>query len=280
MAIITLFAGLPKFLTDVHIETAILPGKLDNMVSSGVLWQAAPGRFLLNVPDVGRYLVENGQCILIDATSKANEADVLRFLHMMPFAALFYQRNMPVFHAAAVAMPKRDGCILLAGDSISGKSSLLATLLQRGWWLLADDLVVADLNKRGQLIVFPTFPEVILWQDVREKLQIVSTNHRFPQIISYSAQFLTESLPLRAVYWLSVFNKNEVELSEIGGKDRFQAMGLLSYNTRIADALLDRFAYFPKVSVFARTISVYRLRRPRGRWSMLESADLVERNKI
>ncbi|MBF0224599.1 MAG: hypothetical protein HQK76_04005 [Desulfobacterales bacterium] len=166
---------LPDFLIDIQIETEVLPYSLAAATSKGVLWQATQDNFLLEVPEVCRYLVKDGRRIVIDAAPDADSEKVVRFLRMTPLAALLYQRSIPTFHAAAAVKPDTEGCVLLAGDSITGKSVLLSALLQRGWWLLSDDLSIVDLDNNGQFMVYPTFPEVILWQDAVENLELKVT---------------------------------------------------------------------------------------------------------
>ena len=93
---------LPDWLTGVQIENIPVPLALKGTLAHGVLWQAAPGRFLLDLPELARYLVEQGKRICIDPSPSAADSDVLRFLRMTPLAALFSQRGILAFHAAAV----------------------------------------------------------------------------------------------------------------------------------------------------------------------------------
>lgn len=274
-----LTAILPDLLTDITIETATLPSELVDATSRGVLWQAALGRFLLDIPEVGRYLVEDGRRVVIDALPQAADEEVIRYFCMTPLAALLYQRNIPVFHAAAAAMPDREECILLAGDSGAGKSTLLVALLQRGWRLLADDLTIVRTDENGNLVVFPTSPEVVLWSDAVEKLSLTKTDNTSGRhILSWSGRFVSNPLLLRAVYCLAAKNQDGFQLSELEGVKRFQAMGLLAYNSHIANALFDPKEYFRQAAVFAQAIPLYRLCRPRGCWSADKLADMVEGN--
>ncbi|MBI5301186.1 MAG: hypothetical protein HY868_03545 [Chloroflexi bacterium] len=293
---------LPDWLADLQIETTSAPYAIENATARGVLWQAARNRFLLDVPDVARYFVADGRRIVIERAPNANDADVMQFLRMTPLAALCFQRGILAFHAAAVAPPSdlslqaisakpapssqlgiassqkpllavpSRGAILLAGDSGAGKSTLLAALLQRGWTMLADDLAVVEINANGELVVLPTFPDVRLWQDAREKLGIET------QRIFQNASSLATPQALRAIYWLAVHNRDEIETRELTGAERFRALGTLTYNSHIADALLDRVAYFRIASVIAQNVPLVHLNRPRGKWSVDALAERLARN--
>lgn len=279
---------LPGFLEHIQIRTAPVSPKLVGANHQGVLWQAIPGRFLLNISQVARYLVEAGHSITIETAPRALSTDVDRFWRMTPLAALVYQRGLLAFHAAAVVPPDRHdktgGVVLLAGNSGAGKSTLLAALLQRGWRLLADDLVVVDLNEDNHPIIFPTYPEIWLWPETITKLEMSSSssisdnNKEGREMISCPAQFISTPQPLRAIYWLSVHNGDVIDCSELDGTARFAACATLSYNTQIADALLDRDCFFSRATALAKSVTFRRLRRPRGRWSVADMADMAEQH--
>lgn len=261
----------PELLSEVTWDIAPVPETLDGATACGVLWQAAAGRFLLDVPHVARYLVEGGRHVTLAPAPGAGDADVARFFKRTSLAALLYQRGTLAFHAAAVAGP--EGAVLLAGDSGVGKSALLACLIgQGGWKMLADDLSIVALNPEGVPTVWPTSPEMILWSDTRERLNLPSPDTDGRHTLRCTDTFETAPQPLRRIYWLSVHNEKSVELVELQGVDHFRAVSLLSYNSHIADALLDRAAYFQQVAVLSRHISIRRLRRPRRHWTVEELA--------
>src|SRR5438445_8370283 len=98
-----LSAVLPAWLSDVIVEIAPIAPTLAGQTESGVLWRAAPGRFLLDVPDIARYLVAGGRSITVDPRPHAAPGDVVRFMRATALGALCYQRGMAVFHAATAA---------------------------------------------------------------------------------------------------------------------------------------------------------------------------------
>jgi hypothetical protein len=263
---------LPDFLSDVLIEMGAVPSYLEGATFRGVLWQTSQDRFLLDVPDVSRYLVEDGNCITFDPSSRASDVDVQRFLYMAPLAALLFQRGILAFHAASICNEK--GAILIAGDSGAGKSTLAAALLKRGCHLLSDELSVVDLNKDGSPVVFPILPEFELWSDSMEKLGFEHNGkgkHRLP----VNDGFVSPPQQLTAIFKLSV-HKNEFEVSSVEGVKIFHTLMSISYNSHIAEALLDRAVYMHQASAVARTVHLYNVKRPRGRWCLDELADLIE----
>ncbi len=268
----------PAFLGEVYLEASPVPHSLHGATAQGVLWQAARQQFLLRVPEVADFFVEDGRRVTVDPAPRSDAASLSRFLRMTPLAALLYQRGVLAFHAACATNAK--GAILLAGDSGAGKSSLLMALLRRGWMMLADELAVTSLNQEGQVQVAPTFPEVRLWQNAAEKFDLtrepMDRGEGNWHIVSAATQFSAAAQPLRAIYWLGVHNVDRIEQRVLEGMERFRALGTLAYNSHIADALLDRAGYMHQASVIAQTVPIRRLYRPRGKWTVEKIADRIE----
>jgi hypothetical protein len=223
-----------------------------------MLWQASgcgsAGRFWLDVPGAARYYVEGGQQIW--AESLGDEAATQEFLHTTPLAALCYQRGMLAMHAAACHFPGY-GALLLAGNSGAGKSTLLARLTASGAQPLADDLAPVQLDAAGRVVVHSVAGRIRLWPDALQKLGGIA-----PPMVSEAPA----AIPLRAVFWLSV-RRGPVYIERVQGLQRFEAPAKLSYNTHIADALLERRAYFQVAAAIASQARFNHLWRPRGEWS-------------
>lgn len=70
---------------------------------------------------------------------------------VLPFAALLH--GLEVLHAGAVALG--GGAVAVAAPSQGGKSTLLAALVARGAPLVADDVVAAERDAAGAVLVHP-----------------------------------------------------------------------------------------------------------------------------
>jgi hypothetical protein len=239
-------------------------GDLAAAPHSGVLWRAAPGRLLLEVPEVARYLVSAGKLVEIELAG-GGAGEVRRMLRMTPTAALYLQRGIPVLHAA-VAANAAGQAVMLAGNSSVGKSVLLAALLQRGWGLLTDDLAPVTLDEAGVPVALPTWPEMT---------QFGPSGSR--QTVGAEASFVAEARPIKAIWWLGVHRFDPIKVHGIEGADRFEAFGAMAYNRRIASALLDRASYLRVGAAVAGSgIPIRALIRPHGLWTADELADIVE----
>jgi len=65
--------GLP----DVHVRHGPVPEQLENPIGQGVLYQVSTGLFLLKLDHIAKYLVCNGNEIIVDAAREA-DADALK----------------------------------------------------------------------------------------------------------------------------------------------------------------------------------------------------------
>lgn len=232
---------------------------LQDPLQRGVLWKASgsgrTGRFTLAVPSVARYWVAGGERIWVQPDG-GSEAAIQQFLGATPLAALFYQRGLLALHAAAVLVPQ--GTILVAGVSGAGKSSLLAGLMQRGAVGLCDDLAPLNLDEQGRLVVLANPGPVRLWPDARQRLEIPPEQMlEIPKPASGCQQY-----PVRAIIWMVVSNTAEVALQPVQGMQRFEILGKLSYNSQIADALLERAAFFKLAAAAAAQVPIIRVLRP------------------
>jgi hypothetical protein len=259
---------LPEWLDDVAVAHGRVPASLEGATAGGVLWSAAPARFWLEVPGVGRYLASGGRELTVDPAPGADPGDVARFAGMTPLAALCYQRGIVAWHAATAV---RDGqAVILAGDSATGKSTLLAALLARGWAMLGDEVAPVVLRTGGGVIVLPTGSEVRLWPDAIKRLDPAHTATRTRR----------RPAPIRSIWRLGLHNYRATEIVTDDGFDRFDAVGKLAYHGRVAHALMDRGVYLKLAATVASNIPHYRVRRPRGKWTVTDLADLIERDFV
>jgi hypothetical protein len=79
----------------------------------------------------------------------------------------FERRGIPMLHAAAVAVSGR--AVGFIGTNRGGKSSLAVSLMQRGFPLLADDLIGLELSEAG-VRARPGFPSMRMWPDLAQEV--------------------------------------------------------------------------------------------------------------
>lgn len=268
---------LPDWIHGASAALGPVPARLPDAAHRGVLWEAEPGRFLLTVPGVARYLASEGRTLTIEPEPEAGAAEVERFALTTPLAALCLQRGLPVLHAAALA--GQGHAVLICGDSAVGKSTLAAALALRGWTLIADDLAPIYLGGDDVAIVGPTASEVTLWPDAVETLALdpINTAGSRGGPMRWAPDLVTVApTPVTAVWCLWLDSAPELETHDLRGVERFRTVSAQAYNSHIAAALLDPAAHLRIAGALVRTAVMRRIRRPRAGCSVEELADLIE----
>src|SRR5438105_3551225 len=155
---------------DVTIRRGPTPDLIADPVIEGVLYQAAPGRLRLTVPNVATFLATDGTDVVVAAQPDATPEEVRLFLYGSVLGAILQQRGILTLHASAVT--DGDRAILFAGASGRGKSTLAAAFLDLGYQLLSDDVVAIRTDPDRAAMAAPAYPEIKLWTDSLEHLQI------------------------------------------------------------------------------------------------------------
>ena len=149
---------------DVSIRYGDVLTQLPEVKTSGVLYQAAPLDFLLRLKNVGAFRVQKGNSITIEPAAHSLPEEIRLFLLGSVMGALLHQRGMLPIHGGAIAI--KDGALIITGNSAVGKSTLVATLAERGFPFLTDDIAVIESDEKEILQLHPGIPQLKLWKDV------------------------------------------------------------------------------------------------------------------
>src|SRR5579863_7547955 len=109
----------PAAPSDVVIQMAPTPERLEGAAASGPTWAMAADRFLLRVPGVARFLLTGGRAIDYQPEPAAQPGDAAAFLIGTAFGILLHQRGLVVLHASGVELDGR--AMLFLGASGAGK---------------------------------------------------------------------------------------------------------------------------------------------------------------
>lgn len=241
------------------------PEALENPVSNGVLYQAAPAQFLLKMPGIARYLVRHGDEILVEPESGSREEEVRLFLLGTVWAALLHQRELLVLHASAISTPQ--GAVIFMGRSSTGKSSLAAAFYRRGYPILGDDTIALDVLA-GQALAYPAFPQLRLWPDMLHALGInpdeaLPLRPKLPKrALPARQRFNAKAQPVRAIYLLSTHIEDGIKMEKFEGMARFSTLLNNTFREKFLGGLGVRPAHFRQVSHAAQLVPVTSLARP------------------
>ena len=261
--------------SDVKIRYGPVPNNLPEPLGKGRYFEATDDAFLFRVKDTARYLVVEGQQIIIDRDPDCHE-DVLRtYLMGSAFGALMHQRRLLVMHASSIQTAR--GAVLFVAPSGHGKSTLLAALLDRGYAMLSDDVTAIDMHSQSAPVAYPSFPSMRLGTDAAARIgrQIDSlprVRHTDKHVVPVE-NFCADPLPVHAVYALEVHEAPDIRLAQVDGVERFTNVANNTYRYEFLETLGLRQVHFQAASRLAQAIQVYQIKRPESPFLLNELVD-------
>jgi hypothetical protein len=250
---------------DVQIRLSpITPVGLPDGQQLGPFLWANHDSLWLHVPRIARFLIQDGHTILIDPESGIDEDSIRVFLLGSALGALLSQRGHLVLHGNAIRVGEQ--CMVCVGQSGAGKSTLAAGFMQRGYEVLADDVVPVDKACHA----LPGFPRIKLWQDVADKLHIETGNLRRirPEIAKFNyplgQQFSQKPLPVRWIYILGSENSSNICISAINGMQRFLPLRNNTYRVRFLQGMTLQAKHMQLCGKLAGQIRLASVSRPKS----------------
>ena len=265
---------------DVELEVDDVPLELPDATVGGVRFQAAPERLLLRVDGVARYLVAHGRRITIAPDPAGDQDSVRAFLLAQALGALLHQRNDLVLHGSAIA--SGAGAVAFLGVSGVGKSTTAAAFRRRGCAVLTDDLCVVREGADGRLMIHPGFPQMKLWLDSLEKLDLSADGlrrlrHKIEKrVLPLGDEFATAPQPVKKIYVLHPTAKDALHLTNVDGPRKFRVLKSHTYRFGFLAGIGDKTGHFQLAMKLARQVPLVIAARPEAPFRLEELVDLVE----
>ncbi|HEV8189336.1 MAG TPA: hypothetical protein VGP83_16400 [Pyrinomonadaceae bacterium] len=171
-------------------------------------------------------------------------------------------RGVVCLHASAIAVG--DKAIALLGPAGSGKSTTAAAFSDRGYSVLAEDVVTLD-DRKDQFWVRPGYPCIRLWP-ASVKALYGSESH-LPKLtpnwdkcyLDLTERFHAEPLPLAAIYHLGG-RRHDTKAPFVESLDRSEGLLSLIANT-YATKLMDKQMRAREFELLTRVLNNVPLRR-------------------
>jgi hypothetical protein len=251
---------------DVTIGAIEVPEALDDVIATGPNWQRSATQFLLEIPAIGRFLLESGRSIGFARAPDIGDQDIALFLAGNVFGILLHQRNHIVLHASAIAVNGK--AVLFCGVSGAGKSTIAAALGSRGYALVTDDQAAITLDDSGMPIVHPDGRFLKLWARSIDALKLdqrkgEAMRDRMEKFYVEPGLASEAAMPVGAVYMLA-----EDRPPRAAGIDRpnlVDGSRLLianAYRPVLVRRMGQRQAYFQVGAAIAHAAGIFTLARP------------------
>lgn len=253
-------------ITNVTIVFGTTPACIDQPIATGARFQASEKEFLLTVDNIATYYVKNGSDIIVQKEQDANSEALRLFLLGSALGALLHQRGLLPLHASAIEI--NGSAIAICGTSGSGKSTIAASFIEEKYPLLTDDICVIDFIK-DKPVILPGYPQMKLWADTVTYLGKNPGSYRKirPDLekhgIAFHTHFSQNLLPLKHIFILSVKNTEGIEVKEIKGMEKFNAIKSHTYRFNFTEGLRSRTGHLKQSSMLAKNAGITKIIRPR-----------------
>ena len=249
---------------DVTINYGKVPESLPFSSDYGIVWQSAPGKLLLTVNEIARYLIVENKHLTIEPLPDATEDDVRIFMLGSVMGALLHARQILVLHASVIRTER--GAVLFMGTSCAGKSTILANCLKRGYAMLTDDKAAIVVGEDGVARVIPSFPYSRLSAESAEQLNFPLKKEWFKSNLGkyvYPVEnFCNEPLNVHAAFSINPFNGSEISFETLPNLDRFHTLNRHTYRRRFIHQDIQRKKHFETLGALASQTKVIKVLRP------------------
>jgi len=250
--------------TDAKADVSI---SLQSINCQNIIWEeesicykAKQGLYLLSIKGIARYLIKDGQEIIIDIEPNA-DLDAVKLMLLSPvIGILLIQRGLLPFWGSSVIHQGKAYALL--GHSSTGKSFLAAGLKQKGFQVLSDNLCV--LNNNTPPLVYPGYPFLMLWQ--RGMLRLGESHDGLKPVRKGLKKYIyplnktqhNKPAPLAGVYLLSSHNKEEFNIEPLTGFQNMFKLLDFTYNEPLIRTMGMIKQRHKIASITAKTIPIKR----------------------
>jgi hypothetical protein len=258
--------GAPAQTPDIVIRATSVPAHLDAPLRCGDTWEAESERFLLKVPGIARFLVENGRSILFDLDPECNTRTVALYLLGTCFAILLQQRGNLVLHASAVVAGNR--AMLFCGQSGAGKSTMAALLCRRGYALLNDDVCSLISTSHDTYEVRPDGRMLKLWSESLDRLawnkeQDMKVRAEIEKFFCAPPLAAGDAQAVGAIYILRTAPADEPpSIRRLSAMEGMIELKRNAYRRFLVAAMDMEVAYFKASAALQQSAGIYVLSRP------------------
>lgn len=268
---------------DVTFHLGEVPDVLPQPTHRGANWMADNRAVLLDLPQIGRFLSEDGRRLTLSPAPGSFLDDILVFVTGTALAAILYQRGAMLLHGSAVIQNGR--AFVFCGASGAGKSTLAGALVQAGATFLADDVCAIEQPPHGPPAIQADGRALRLYRDSIDNVglhgavgaRVRRRIEKFHVAVGDPSQSATESAPLAAIYMLG--NSNAAAppgITPIPSLAAAQALLHQTYRRRLALAYSSQGQLAMQAATLLSHVKVFHLRRPRDFSRLDESVTMLK----
>lgn len=264
---------------DLNISYGKMPLNIKEAMQEGRTFHFQKNEMWFTISEVATYYIYNGDTIIIEPYECPDDLNIRIFLLGSAFGMILLQRKVVSIHGSTVAINGQG--VVFTGESGAGKSTLTVAFWGKGNAFITDDISAIGKLDDESLVVKPGFPQNKLCGDamanmgysVEEYIKI--NNERDKYAIPASDNFLYQSVPLRAIFELSIGDVDTVKISKITGSEKLRTLLSNIYLADVTEYTGVEPLFFRKCIEIANNVSFYRIVRPKYGFSVEEQIEKI-----
>jgi hypothetical protein len=253
---------------DLIIRMGRVPREVRHFRAMAGEFEVGEGEVLLRVPGVGRFFMERGRMMTIEAGPGAAQHKFRIYVLGMAMGVILHQRGFLVLHGGACVVG--EGAAGFIGYSGAGKSSTTSAFAARGYPFLTDDLMAIRFDADCHPEVCPGLPTVKLWPETADTL-LPGQGAPFPQASLFKRRVHLPGMLASKPQRLSNLFVLSWLLPETAGPacDALEPMAGIatlrghSFHPELVGPLGQDIAFLEQAARLIRSCPIWRLRRPR-----------------
>jgi len=193
---------------------------LERPEKKGAFFQKNTHSIWLYIDKIARFLISNGNEIIIEPIGSVDEETLRVFTLTCCFKYLLLQRNLLTLQGSVIQIG--ENAVSFVAPSGFGKSVLCALFLNKHYKILSDEICSLDNNSN----VLSSYPEITLWKRMAEQLNIDISSLKTVRpglekfIIPLGNSFQNKSRPLKLIYILDYHKKNQLNMRVLSDDEK------------------------------------------------------------
>ena len=234
--------------------------------------------FSMDVENVGRFYVRDGNRIEYAPDEKADSPTLELYMNGSVYGAILHQRRILPLHGSSFTF--NDSGVMFCGDSGAGKSSLTTSFCLNGAGFLTDD-VTPILFEGEKPRIWPKTGKVKLWDDSlqqfeKEKNELTKIRPEDEKFYFPVESNKVQSHALNIILILQVTDSKDVAFAPVQKVEAFSYLHREIYRREYLFAMPEaEAAYLKQISSICEYVSIIRIQRP-GSISIKKMHQIIE----
>lgn len=253
---------------DILIRYSSLNQSIHEKIEEGQCSSYMNESIWFHIHGVATFLIEEGKRITVELGENADHTMVKQYLLGSCLGIIMLQRNMIAIHGGTIVLNNKG--VIFTGTCGAGKSTITSALRLRGYGFLTDD--VSSIEMKASPMINPGFPQQKLCEDAmlhfgyEEKIfNCVMGDTKVKYLVPVANSFVNAQVPLHAIVEIVASDEVEdVKFEQLYGIEKLMAIYQNIYRIELKQFVGMNPEYFKKCVEIAKSISVYRIFRPKG----------------